>query len=469
MQNKFIIMGIVTFLIGKVNAQQQQGSNSFSLQQAIEYAYKNSPNYLNAQSDVIMAKYKRKEVVGIAMPQISASVDFKDFEKIPTMALPNFVSPATYGTLLQEGLIAPTQENIAKTNPDNYPAQPVQFGTKYQAQGTLSGSLLVFSADYLVGLKATKEYISLMNINVTRSKTETVSGVSKAYYGVLVNKERIKLLDANLEKLGKLLSDTKAFNQQGFVEKIDVERLEVAHNNLLTEKQKIERLISLSENLLKFQMGYLGKENLVLTDSLVISDKAEVDASKIDYAKRPEYQLLESQQKLYNINVKRLKYGYLPSLVAYGSMGYQGLRNDMNFFDKSNDWYPTALIGGTLSLSIFDGLQRHYKIQQAKLDYAKGELNMKNLQLGIELETASSVANYNNAVSSLQIQKRNLELAENIYNVSQKKYEQGVGSNLEVINAQTSLKEAETNYFNAVYDMLVYKIEYLKATGNLVK
>jgi outer membrane protein TolC len=216
-------------------------------------------------------------------------------------------------------------------------------------------------------------------------------------------------------------------------------------------------------------MGYAGKENLVLTDSLSITDKTEVDISKIDITKRAEYQMLDTQQKLYSINVKRLQFGYLPTVVAYGSMGYASMRNDLKFFDKSNNWYPTALVGGTLSLNIFDGLQRHYKIQQAKLEYKKGELNMKNLQLAIELEGASAGVNYNNAVASLQTQKRNMELAENIYNVSQKKYEQGVGSNLEVINAQTSLKESETNYFNAIYDMLIYKTDYLKATGNLVK
>lgn len=118
---------------------------------------------------------------------------------------------------------------------------------------------------------------------------------------------------------------------------------------------------------------------------------------------------------------------------------------------------------------MFDGLQRHYKIEQAKLDFKKGENNLNNLQLAIELEAASAAVNYNNAISSLQVQKRNLELAKNIYAVSQKKYEQGVGSNLEVINAQASLKESQTNYFNAVYDMLVYKTDYLKATGTLVK
>jgi outer membrane protein TolC len=425
---------------------QETNDKTFTLQQSIEYAYKNSPNYLNAENDVLMAKYKRKEVLGMAMPQINASVDMKNFLEIPASVVPGqfFGGP--------EGSFA-----------------AVRFGTTFQTQAGLSASLLVFSADYLIALKATKEYISLMNINVTRNKTELVSQVSKAYYGVLVNKERIKLLDANLIKLGKLLSDTKAFNAQGFVEQIDVDRLEVAFNNLTTEKQKIERLITLSEYMLKFQMGYVGKDNLILTDSLSVSENTEINASTIDISKRSEYQLLEGQQRVNTINVKRLKFGYMPTLVAYGSLGANGFGNDLKYVGYINKYFQTRLIGATLSLNVFDGFQRHYKIQQAKLDFKKGENNLKNLQLAIELEGASAVVNYNNAISSLQVQKRNLDLAKNIYTVSQKKYEQGVGSNLEVINAQTSLKESETNYFNAVYDLMVYKIDYLKATGTLVK
>ena len=425
---------------------QETNDKTFTLQQSIEYAYKNSPNYLNAENDVLMAKYKRKEVLGMAMPQINASVDMKNFLEIPASVVPGqfFGGP--------EGSFA-----------------AVRFGTTFQTQAGLSASLLVFSADYLIALKATKEYISLMNINVTRNKTELVSQVSKAYYGVLVNKERIKLLDANLIKLGKLLSDTKAFNAQGFVEQIDVDRLEVAFNNLTTEKQKIERLITLSEYMLKFQMGYVGKDNLILTDSLSVSENTEINASTIDISKRSEYQLLEGQQRVNTINVKRLKFGYMPTLVAYGSLGANGFGNDLKYVGYINKYFQTRLIGATLSINVFDGFQRHYKIQQAKLDFKKGENNLKNLQLAIELEGASAVVNYNNAISSLQVQKRNLDLAKNIYTVSQKKYEQGVGSNLEVINAQTSLKESETNYFNAVYDLMVYKIDYLKATGTLVK
>lgn len=446
---KLIAPLIFVCLLNRANAQQQsQSSTQFSLQQAIDYSLKNSPNYLNAELDIENSRYKRKEVLGLGLPQINGSVDLKDYLEIPTSLLPGEFFGAPPGTFI-----------------------PVKFGTKYNSTAGISASQLIFSSDYIVGLKASKELISLSKINVTRTKAELVSSVSKAYYNVLVNRERIKLLEANIERLKKVYEDTKSFNQQGFVELIDVERLEVQYNNLQTEKEKTDRLIGLSENLLKFQMGYKVSDPIVLTDSLVLGDKEQdlVSTGKIDITKRPDYQLLQSQQKLYKLDVKRQRLGYLPTLAAYGSYQYNAQRQEFDFFDASKDWFKIALVGGTLNLSIFDGLQRHYRIQQAKIAVLKGENNIKNLELAAELEARTSEISYSNAYSTLQTQKRNMELAQHVFDVAQKKYEQGVGSNLEITTAQTSLKEAQTNYYNAVYDLLVAKIDYLRATGTLVK
>jgi outer membrane protein len=432
-----------------VNAQDAgtQNSSSFTLQQAIDYSLKNSPNYLNAEYDVQNADYRRKELLGVGLPQVNGSVDLKDYLEIPTSLIPgDFVG--------QPGIFI-----------------PVKFGTKYNATAGLSASQLIFSSDYIVGLKAAKELINLAKINVYRSKTDLAASVSKAYYNVLVNTERVKLLDANMERLKKAFDDTKAFNQQGLVELIDVERLEVQYNNLVTEKEKTVRLIGLSVNMLKFQMGYKIGESITLSDSLAINsaDQPTLAGGKIDLSNRPDFQLLQLQQKLYHIDVKRQRLGYLPTLNAYGSYQYNAQRQKFDFFDQNQKWFKVALIGGTLNFSLFDGLQRHNRIQQAKIAILKGENQIKNLELAAELETKVAEISYENAFVSLQTQKRNMNLAQHVFDVAQKKYEQGVGSNLEVTTAQTSLKEAQTNYYNSVYDMLVAKIDYQKAIGTLTK
>ena len=429
----------------------QQGGNDFSLQQSIEYALKHSPNHMNSMLDEQNAEYKRREVRGLGLPQVNGSIDVKDYLALPTSLIPgDFVGrPGTY--------------------------LPVKFGTKYNATAGFSASQLLFSSDYIFALKASKEFLNLSKISVSRSKSELAAQVSKAYYTVLINRDRMTLLEANITRLQKAFDDTRAFNQQGFVEAIDVERLEVSLNNLVTVKENTSRLIGLSETLLKFQMGYKLEDPINLTDSLSTDNNfQEFGSGKIDITQRPDYQLLQSQQTLLDIDVKRMKWGYLPTLAAYGSYQYNSQRNQFDFFnsDKNNptkQWYKIGLIGATLNINIFDGFQRHNRIQQASISAQKNVNNIRNVELGGELEATVASITFNNALASVKNQKRNMELAQHVYDVAQKKYEAGVGSNLEVVTAETALVEAQTNYFNALYDMIVAKTDYQKATGTLIK
>jgi outer membrane protein len=446
------LLTIFVLLNGSVFAQQK---NSFTLNEAVEFALKNSPSYANAELDMQSAIYRKNETMGVGLPQINGSIDFKDYLKIPTSLIP-----------------------AAAFNPaapkDAYAA--VKFGVQYQATAGFSASQMIFSADYFLGIRMSKEFLNLSRINVQRSKADLVAQVSKAYYSVLVGKERLKLLDINMAKLDKSLSDLRAYNQQGMIEQIDVERLEVANNNLKNEKEKTVELIKTGEYLLKFQMGYKIYDDISLTDSLNLTEdlKQNLNAASADITKRPDYQLLVAQQRFSEADLKRLRFGYLPTLAAYGSYQLNTQRTTPNIFanDKNvatKQWYPIALVGVTMNLNIFDGLQRHYKIQQAKITVNKNINNVKNLEFASQMETSMAAITFNNTLKTLENNKRTMELARHVYDVAQKKYDQGVGNNLEIVNAQSSLREAEVNYYNAVYDALVSKIDYQKATGTLIK
>jgi outer membrane protein len=439
-------------LLSAVSAEAQENNQAaFSLQQAIDYAMKNSPSYLNAALDEKNYEYRRKEIAGLGYPQINGSIDLKDYLEIPTSLIPGdfFGRPGTY--------------------------QAVQFGTKYNATAGVSASQLIFNSDYIFALKASREFIGLSKINTARSKADLIAQVSKAYYGVLINRDRLKLLDANVARLKKVYEDTKAFQQQGFAEQIDAERLEVQYNNLLTEKEKVVRLMDLSHTLLKFQMGYKLSEAISVTDSLnVVADQFQQLNASGDISRRPEYQLLKAQQTMLDLDLKRQQYGYLPSLVAYGSYQFNAQRNEFSFFNFGDDdplkkWFKIVVVGATLNVSIFDGLQRHNRIQQARIASMKNKNLLQNLQLAGEMESAVAATSYNNAYLSLNMQKKNMDLAQHVYDVAQKKFMAGVGNNLEIVTAEASLTEAQTNYFNAVYDMLVAKLDYEKATGALIK
>jgi outer membrane protein TolC len=445
--------GVILMCLATLKGASQDNGSSFSLQQAIDYALKNSPNYLNAQLDLKNAEYRKKEITGTGLPQINGSIDLKDYLAIPTSLLPAQIFGGRAGDFL-----------------------PVKFGTKFNATAGFSASQLIFSSDYIFGLKASQEFLNLSQISVTRSKSELAAQVSKAYYNVVINKARIHLLDANIARLKTVFENTSAMNKQGLTELIDVERLEVQYNNLITEKEKTDRLIGLSETMLKFQMGYKLDEPVQLSDSLNMDtgDFQPLSNGKIDITQRPDYQLLNAQQILYDLDVKRLKWGYLPTVAAYGSYQYNAQRNTFNFLqfdanDVQKKWFKIALVGVTLNVNVFDGFQRHNRIAQANITALKNRNSIKNLEMAGELEATIASITYNNAYSAVSVQKKNMDLAQHVYDVAQKKYEGGVGSNIEIVTAETSLKEAQTNYFNALYDMIVARIDFQKATGTLIK
>lgn len=420
---------------------------SFTVQQAIDFAFQNQHDVKNAIIDEKIAQKKVNEIAGMGLPQINTSFDLREFIEIPTSLIP---------------------AEIFGGPPGSYAA--VKFGTKYNATAGLDASQLLFSGDYFLGLKASKVFVEISSKSTQRTKIETSATVSKAYYTVLVNEERIKLIDATVVRLKKALEDTKALLDNGFVEKIDYDRLTVTYNNLLVEQEKIQRLVALGSYLLKYQMGMDINATLVLTDKLEnvkLDITNTVSAQKFDYEKRVEYGLFQTQYKLAKLDVKRQRLSYLPNAFAYGSLSGAAQRNDFDIFDTDKRWYPTSVIGAKVTMPIFTGFQRHSKNQQAKLSLLKSENDIDFIKKSIDLEVASSTTILQNASSSLENQKKNISIAEEVVRVSKLKYDQGVGSNLEMITAETSLKEAQTNYFNALFDALVAKIDFDKANGNL--
>jgi outer membrane protein TolC len=259
----------------------------------------------------------------------------------------------------------------------------------------------------------------------------------------------------------------------GFAEKLDLDRLTVTYNNLLIEKEKTQRLVLLSRYLLRYQMGIDVNTNVQLTDKLEdvkFDVAANANAEKFDYNKRVEYGLYETQKKLNELDLKKTKFAFLPTAVLYGNIsgyGYsKGYNSNQDYF-INHRLYPSTFIGAKVTMPIFTGFQRNSRTQQAKLNLQKAQNNIESLKKSIDLELASSMTMLQNAAVSLDNQKKNITLAEEVYRITKYKYEQGVGTNLEMVTAETSLKEAQTNYYNALYDAIVAKIDYDKANGNL--
>jgi outer membrane protein TolC len=311
-------------------------------------------------------------------------------------------------------------------------------------------------------------YQDLAQKNTARTNIETTAEVTKAYYTVMVNAERKKLLDANLARIAKLRDDTKALYENGFVEKLDFDRITVTYNNAATEVANVQRLLDLSLVLLKYQMGMDQSANLIIIDKIVeLQFQPEIQpTNNFAYSNRVEYQLLELQLRGRQLQMRAERVGYLPTIAVFGSLQAQAFRQEFDFFARKR-WFPITVVGLQVNLPIFDGGQRHYRIQQAKIGIAKAENDLLFIQRTIDMQQTVARVTLQNAAATLAAQKANMELAQSVYDVTKKKYEQGVGSNIEVLNAETGLKEAQTNYFSALYDAVTAKVDYDKSMGNL--
>ena len=444
MNYKSLTLFLCLIIASNAKAQLADTIAHFSLQEAIDYAQTYHSSIQNAKIDEEIAANTVKQTIGIGLPQVNGNVNFQDFIKVPTSLVPGeiFGQP---GRLL-----------------------PVQIGVKYQSSFGLELNQLLFDGTYIVGLQASKTYRELSMKSLKRSRIETSVAVTKAYYSVLVSNEQLNLLDANMVRLKKSLDDTKALYKNGFVEKIDVDRLTVLHNNLETERENVIRLLDLNVNLLKFQMGLSVQSKLTLKDSITGLQVAQtfVVSDTSVYKNRIEYSLLETQKKLNELDLKRYKSQFLHSLSAFGSTSQNALSNSFGtMFDRS---FPTTLIGFRLSVPIISGGIKLYQVRNAKLEILKTQNNLINLRNGISLEVEQAQTIYRNGLKSLENQNRNMELAQEVLRVTKIKYEQGVGSSIEVTTAETSLKESQNNYINALYDLLINKVNMDKALGKIV-
>lgn len=442
---RYHYLTIVFCLIAGYSAKAQMADTvaAFTLQEAIDYAQTHQSAILNAKVDEEIARNTVKKTVGMGLPQINANVNFQDFIKVPTNLLPGefFGKP---GEMI-----------------------PVRFGVKYQSSAGFELSQLLFDGTYLVGLQASKTYKELSTKNLQRSRIETAVAVTKAYYSVLVSNEQLSLLDANIVRLKKSLKDTEALFKNGFVEKIDLDRLTVLNNNLETERENVVHLLDLNLHLLKFQMGMNINSTLTLKDSIsglnVEESVALNDTSA--YKSRIEYSLLETQKKLNELDLKRYQSQYLPSIGAFGSTTRSLQSNTFNeLFDRS---FPMTVIGFRISVPIISGGIRNYQVRNARLEIKKTENNLVNLRNGINLEVEQAKTVYRNGFRSLENQKRNMTLAQEVLRVTKVKYEQGVGSSIEVTTAETALKESQNNYINALYELLINKVNLDKALGKI--
>lgn len=460
------IVGLL--LAGQVSAQQ-----SFTLDQCIDYALTNSINAQNAILDQEIAAAKVKETIGLGLPQISVDASIVHNPKLARF----------FTTYTGAGGFVGDLSSVPGIQVGDVIAAKNFFQLQSSGGASVTANQLIFNGSYLVGLQASSTYKELATKTANQTREQIIQQVMKAYYGVLINKERIGLFASNIARVDSLLSNTKALFENGFAESIDVDRIQVTLNNLKAEQNKFLNLNELGVELLKFQMNYPMDQPLEVVGNInEVQVDPNLDSYKEgwDYKNRPDYQVLETNRKLQALNVKNQNATFMPSLNAFATLGYSTQSPQIGGLFKTNSnvkdegglgpdkWYNYSQVGVSLRVPIFSGFQRHYKLQQEKITLQKVDNGFRSLKNGIDLEIKQVSLMFQNAIETLNTQRDNMQLASKVAKVTKIKYEQGVGSNIEVIDAENSLRQAQTNFYGAMFDAMITKVDLDKAYGKLL-
>ncbi len=439
--NKILLTAFGLLISAALFAQKR---NEFTLQQAVDFAMQNSIQVRNAMLDTKIQEQVNKEVTAMAYPQVSGSVQVMDYLQIPTSLIPAEFFGGTPGTF-----------------------QPVQFGTKYNSTGSIDVSQILFDGQVFVGLQARRATLNFANKQTEITKEEIKVNVQKIYYQLVVGKQQVSSIEANADRIEKLLNDTKEIYKNGFAERLDVDKVTVSLTNLRTEKLKLENQLLAGNAALKFLLNMPQKDVLVLTDSITEEMlKENILDSAFNYNDRKELQLLEVARELGNYNVRRYKLSYIPTLAAFASYQKNAQRSKFDFFNDGA-WFTTSVVGLKLQVPLFDGFAKKSKVAKAKLELQKTENNIEQMKAVVDNDVEQARIKIKSALLTMDAQKQNMELAEKVYNTTKLKYEQGLGSNQEIYNAQTELKVAQNSYYGSLYDAVIARIDYLKAIGKL--
>lgn len=438
-------------------------SQDFSLESAIQYAIEHSTELQRDALTVRDAEAQLKEYKAIGIPKVSGNIDYQYNFEIGSQPTQDFITPAVIGILNQNN-VTPQPIPLPELETFN-----IAFGQRHNFGAGIGLETLIFDGSYLVGLKAQELYRDLVQKDKDQTEYEIRSAVTKAYVNVLINERLKSIYEKNIDNIKITLSETNEIYKAGFIEKLDVDRLQLSLDNLKTDLANVERIISLSENLLKYQMIYPIEEPISLNDDMdsLLDDEEIKDAilTQLKYNERPEYRILQKSEELNAINVKRLQKRNLPTVRAYGNIN-RSLQDD-NFILGENKWISSSAVGMGIHVPIYDAGDRKAKVERARIDLERNKLQIQDFERAMNLQVSNAWMAYQNALNNRESRENTMALAQHIYDIALEKYREGVGASVEVRQAELDFFASEREYISALYDVLSTKIDLEIALGKI--
>ena len=424
--------------------QHGQAQTPMSLADCVQKGLTNFPTIQRQRLDINKADEKVKEVRAAWLPQVSGSAAINDNLKLATQILPG----AIFGR---------PGEDVA-----------VQFGTKYTMNGGIDINQVIYNAAIPLNMKVAAMSKKSGELNVRKTEEQLMYDIASAYYSAQVTKVQMRIIEANRDRITKLLTIIKIQYDNGFAKKLDYDRLLVNQTNLETDLQNLDINYRQQMTMLKYYMGIPLSTDIVLTDKTDTELYQNIKVGLEDVTKNsPDFQLIQVQKSMNDLQIEQIKVGYKPTLSAGLRLNYQTQQNNFNIFGKDSKWLPTAALAVNLSVPIFDGFSKKYKANQVKIEREQLRFDEQNLTESLALQNEN--ARYKLQLNQVAVttQTNNIKLAEEVYMSTQVQFEGGITPLSELLNAENSLKEAQTNYLKNLVQVKVAELDILKSSGNI--
>ena len=424
---------------------QAQEVTTLTLKDAINYALENKAEAKSAQLDIENSNYQIQEVRSRALPQISAN------------------GSLTYNPVIQTTVI--------DGSGFGQPGTTIQaaFGQKWSSVAGVSLNQALFDQSVFIGLKAAKSTREFYQLNAQLTEEQIIERVSNAYYQVYVYREKLSVIESNMLNTNKVKGIIKGQFDNGLAKKIDLDRISVRVANINTQLIQTKNAVAIQENVLKFYIGMAIDTKIELPKS-EFEVTEQVFAQKPETTNRTEYLLLKKEEQLLGYQKKSIEALYYPTLSLTAGYNYIGQGPEMPWFKKPVDkvyWSDFASIGVNLHVPIFTGFGTRAKVRQAEVKLKQNKLQIEDTQLALDLDFENAKKQIENSLETINIQKENAKLAEQVYNNTNNNYSQGLAPLTDLLDADNALIEAQNNYTTSLLEYKLAEIQLLKTKGEL--
>ena len=431
-----IYIAVLTFSFGY----SQEQTYTFTLEEAVQFALKNNYSAINADRDIMDAQKQKWETIATGLPQISGAVNYQNQLIQQVVQLPGEIAGGEPGSFVE-----------------------VVFGQPQQVNASATLKQQLFDGSYIVGVQATKAFLSYSANNKEKTALDVRKQVVEAYGNVLLAKESVSILEKNKTTLEKNLYETSKLFENGLGDEESVDQLQITLSSIENQLNNALRLREITVQMLNLSMGLdldtptQLQENL--EDLTVSKIDFEIFNTTFDINENVDYKLAENlnQQRYYEWKLARSR--ALPTLNAFASYGGLSFAEEFAFFDNGQDWFEFSTIGVDLSIPIFSSFKRSASTQRAKiaLEKAKTQLTEAEQQIRLQLENARN--NYTLAIDNYETAKQNLALSERIERKNQIKYQEGLATSFELRQAQTQLYSTQQEYLQSMVEVVNKKTE----------